>query len=72
MSKESTQVVSAGFLLASILTIIFVIAKLVGGVTWSWWWVFSPLWISALLGVGIIGIILMVAIVVAIFAAILD
>lgn len=28
----------------SILTIIFVIAKLTGVLDWSWWWVFSPLW----------------------------
>ena len=43
MSTENTS----GFPLVSILTIIFVIAKLAGLVTWSWWWVFSPLLISA-------------------------
>lgn len=25
--------------------IVFLILKLVGVITWSWWWVFSPLWL---------------------------
>lgn len=29
-----------------ILTIIFVVLKLCEVITWSWVWVFSPLWIS--------------------------
>lgn len=29
-----------------ILTIIFVIFKILGYIDWSWWWVFSPIWIS--------------------------
>ena len=46
----SKQAASAGFPIASILTIIFVIAKLAGVISWSWWVVFSPLLIS--IGVG--------------------
>jgi len=26
----------------------FIILKLCGVITWSWWWVLSPLWISAI------------------------
>lgn len=37
---------SSGLGLASVLTIIFVILKLVGVITWSWWWVFSPVLIN--------------------------
>lgn len=33
--------------LSSILFIIFLVLKLTGHITWSWLWVFSPLWISA-------------------------
>jgi hypothetical protein len=29
-----------------ILTIVFLVLKLCGVITWSWWWVFSPIWIS--------------------------
>lgn len=48
--------------LPGLLTITFVILKALGYITWSWWWVFSPLWISFLVGVGIFGIVLVVCI----------
>ena len=38
-----------GWPIASILTIVFVVLKLTGVITWSWWWVLSPLWISFVL-----------------------
>lgn len=31
------------------LTFLFVTLKLFGAIEWSWWWVFSPLWITFLL-----------------------
>jgi len=33
---------------AGILFIIFLVLKLIGVITWSWWWVTSPLWITAI------------------------
>ena len=33
--------------LLSILTLIFLALKLTDNIDWSWWWVFSPLWIPA-------------------------
>lgn len=35
--------------LASVLLVIFIVLKLVGVISWSWWWVMSPLWISLIL-----------------------
>ena len=35
---------SGGHGLLGILTIVFVVLKLTGNITWSWWWVLSPLW----------------------------
>lgn len=32
----------------SLLTVAFIVLKLTGNITWSWWWVFSPMWIDAL------------------------
>lgn len=29
-----------------LLTLTFIILKLVGVINWSWWWVLSPSWIS--------------------------
>jgi hypothetical protein len=36
------------------LTFIFAVLKLAGQVSWSWLWVFSPVWLSALLSLVII------------------
>ena len=36
---------------AGLLTILFIGLKLTGHVSWSWWWILSPLWISFLLGI---------------------
>ena len=64
MSNE-TQAVSAGFPIASILTIIFVIAKLFDKIAWSWVWVFAPLWISAAIGLTLVGVVLLIAVIAA-------
>ena len=38
----------------SLLTILFITLKLLNIITWSWLWVLSPLWISAILGIIVI------------------
>lgn len=45
---------------AGLLTIVFVVLKLCGVIAWSWWWVLSPLWMSAILWVTLVIIILLV------------
>lgn len=40
---------SGGIGFAGLLTIAFIVLKLIGRITWSWWWVLSPVWISAIL-----------------------
>lgn len=47
MSKNSSS--SSGIGIAGVLTIVFIVLKLVGVgpvANWSWWWVLSPMWIS--------------------------
>jgi|TARA_Y100000310_G_scaffold177906_1_gene177881 membrane protein YdbS with pleckstrin-like domain len=46
------------------LTLVFIILKLTSHINWSWWWVFSPLWI--LLAIDIL-ILLLVILLVSIF-----
>ena len=41
---------SGGIGCAGVLTIVFVVLKLLGMITWSWWWVLSPIWIPVVLG----------------------
>jgi hypothetical protein len=55
MSSSSSSSGGIGF--CGLLTIIFIVLKLVGIApiaTWSWLWVLSPLWIGFLLGMGIL------------------
>jgi len=48
MSKENNNNVSSGGIgFTGLLTIVFIVLKLVGVINWSWLWVLSPLWISA-------------------------
>ena len=68
MSKENTKVVYKGLGLLNILTIIFVIAKICGAITWSWWLVLLP----TIINVGLTILIWLVIFVVVIIAAFLD
>lgn len=65
MSDKQTVVVG-GFPFASILALIFITLKLVGTITWSWWWVLSPIWIP----IAIVGTIFLFAVIFALLAAI--
>ena len=40
---------NGGIGLVGLLTIVFTVLKLTRVITWSWWWVLSPMWISILL-----------------------
>lgn len=52
MSEIRTVNVRFPFLIPT-LVIIFVIAKLAGHFDYSWWWVFSPMWIPAAFLLGL-------------------
>ena len=52
MSEKSSGSSGIGFI--GLLTIAFVVLKLLGEISWSWLWVLSPLWIAAALTIGIL------------------
>lgn len=55
-----------------ILFLIFMVLKLTGHITWSWWWVTAPLWIPVGLGL-VFGIgVLLFAAALYIIAAVID
>lgn len=56
-----------GISLSGVLTIVFVVLKLVGVIDWSWWWVLSPVWIPIALWIAIIGVFYLVALIVTFF-----
>jgi hypothetical protein len=66
MSRNtSSSSSSSGIGFAGLLTIVFIVLKLLHKIGWSWWWVVSPLWIGAALAIVIIGLVLGVAAIVA-------
>jgi len=60
--SDSNSSTSGGIGFTGLLTIVFIILKLCGVITWSWWWVLSPIWIS-------IGIVLFFLIIFILFAS---
>ena len=58
MSTATSTRSNGGIGIVGLLTIVFIVLKLIGQITWSWWWVLSPLWILTgfILVVIIIGI----------------
>ena len=66
--SETKYDTSGGTTFVSMLTVAFIVLKILGKITWSWWWVLSPMWLSfafalaVLLVVSIVyGIILIVS-----------
>jgi hypothetical protein len=54
MSSEQKTSYSGGIGFTGLLTIVFIVLKLLGKIDWSWWWVLSPIWISILLVIVIL------------------
>ncbi len=51
--KETAGKSGMGFV--GVLTLIFIVLKLTGNISWSWLWVLSPIWICALLLLALFG-----------------
>ena len=52
MENEKKTTGGVGF--AGLLTIAFVVLKLCNVINWSWWWVLSPVWITAIIVIALI------------------
>ena len=63
MSSNTTTKYS-GPGLATLLTVLFVGLKLTGHIAWSWWWVLSPLWITAALVLAVVMVFIGIAVIV--------
>ena len=44
--SDTKSTSSGGIGFVGLLTIVFIVLKIIGQITWSWWWVLSPIWIS--------------------------
>jgi hypothetical protein len=52
--SDSGNPSGGGVGLCSLLFVLFLALKLLGKITWSWWWVTAPLWIPAAITLTII------------------
>jgi len=54
--SNNTSTSSGGIGFPGLLTVLFIGLKLTGYINWPWLWILSPMWISALLAIVILGI----------------
>lgn len=57
---RTTAIAKGGMNFCDALLLVFIVLKLCKIITWSWWWVLSPLWIPLGLYVALIIIVLIV------------
>ena len=62
MADNKSTASSGGIGFAGLLTIAFIILKLCGVIAWSWWWVISPILISAGLAIVLLVFLLVLGI----------
>jgi len=58
--KSSNTTSSGGIGFIGLLTVVFIVLKLTGYITWAWIWVLAPLWISFAVFVVVFLILLLV------------
>ena len=58
MRERHSTTVNGGIGFAGLLTIAFIVLKLLGIITWSWIWVFSPIWIEIILIVLLLAVLI--------------
>lgn len=56
--EKKSSGASTGIGFSGLLTIAFIVLKLVGVIDWSWIWVLSPLWISTAIVLVIIVVVI--------------
>lgn len=60
MENKGNNCTGIGF--TGVLAIVFITLKLLGKITWSWFWVLSPIWISFVIALIVFVIALALAI----------
>lgn len=50
-NKETNTTITGGIGFCGLLTIVFIVLKLLNKISWSWIWVLAPLWIEFIVAV---------------------
>ena len=56
MNEKTTNTSTAGPSIVSMLVVLFIALKLCGIISWSWWWVLSPIWICLCVAGGLLAV----------------
>ena len=67
MENKNSSGVGGGVGFCGMLTIVFIVLKLVEVISWSWLWVLAPVWIPAAIGITALIVYVIVSLVTAIF-----
>lgn len=58
MKERHGTTVNGGIGFAGLLTIVFIALKLLNIITWSWVWVFAPIWIDAIIVILLLAVLI--------------
>lgn len=61
INKEINIDVMKGTSFPVLLTIIFIVLKLTNLIDWSWLWILSPIWVSAVILISFLGLVFLLA-----------
>ena len=64
MTNQNEKNVSVSINIATILFVVFLVLKLTGVISWSWWWVTAPLWIPFCFGLMVATILVVVRVII--------
>lgn len=59
-NNNNNNTSSRGIGFGGLLTIVFIVLKLCGVINWSWLWVLSPMWISAIIVVVLVVLLIII------------
>lgn len=59
-NNNNNNTSSRGIGFGGLLTIVFIVLKLCGVINWSWVWILSPMWISAIIVVVLVVLLIVI------------
>ena len=62
-TMEKNNNTSGGIGFVGLLTICFIVLKLIGIINWSWLWVISPIWITAIIAIMLVILIIIMEVI---------
>lgn len=65
--SEKRIVINSGITFPMLLFLVFLVLKLTNVITWSWWWITAPLWVTPAIVISIFLIVSIIFLLIFIF-----